>query len=321
MHLRLIIPHLFDFAEQLPLPPELRRLRRGERQQHAGSWIEAWLCQLCGLDQQPVAALTAMADGLGPGSWLRADPVHLQLGQNAVSVQTGEALQLHEQEAQQLADCLRPLLHEDGLELHLGSAERWYLRVPADLQAQFLPLPAAIGQPLPAQTIHGAQAGAWKRRVAELQMSLHQHPVNEEREQRGLPPINGLWLWGEGQLPRTLPAPAAQLWGDHPLLSALAQTTSRPLQPLPLSFDLWHQRADEGAHLLLLDSLLAPALAGDGWAFAEQRQQLLQDWLMPALKAGVQELLIDIPALHSSCSYRLQRWSRWQLWKKTHVGY
>lgn len=37
---------------------------------------------------------------------------------------------------------------------------------------------------------------AWRRLLNEIQMLWHTHPVNEQRAQRGLPPINSLWLYG-----------------------------------------------------------------------------------------------------------------------------
>ena len=37
---------------------------------------------------------------------------------------------------------------------------------------------------------------AWRRLLNEIQMLWHTHPVNAQREQRGLPPINSLWLYG-----------------------------------------------------------------------------------------------------------------------------
>jgi hypothetical protein len=36
--------------------------------------------------------------------------------------------------------------------------------------------------------------------MTELQMVLHDHPVNDERERRGLPTANAIWLWGAGSL-------------------------------------------------------------------------------------------------------------------------
>ena len=39
----------------------------------------------------------------------------------------------------------------------------------------------------------------------EAQMILHTHPVNAEREARGMPAVNSVWLWGGGTLPAITP--------------------------------------------------------------------------------------------------------------------
>jgi hypothetical protein len=38
----------------------------------------------------------------------------------------------------------------------------------------------------------------WRRLLNELQMTWHEHPVNEARSARGQAPINGVWLYGGG---------------------------------------------------------------------------------------------------------------------------
>lgn len=326
MHLRLIVPHLFHFAGQLPLPGALSALRRGHR--HASEQddhphgLEAQLCQLFGLRGYPLAGLLAAADGLdAQQDWLLAEPVHLALGQNAVSVQAGASLQLNEEQAGALINSLNELLAEDGLQLQRSAAQRWYLRLPPGEEVQFLPLPAALGKPLPPHTIHGPGAAAWKRRSAEMQMTLHQHPANEQREQAGLPPVNHIWLWGEGRPQQPPQAPSAQLWGDLPVLQALAQSAGQAVQPAPMTFAQWQRQAGGTQHIVLLDSLLEVARAGDINAFATALDALCDAWLAPALSAGLARLTLDIPGDHASCRYELDRWSRLRVWKNTHVGY
>jgi hypothetical protein len=58
----------------------------------------------------------------------------------------------------------------------------------------------------------------------ELQMLLFAHAVNASREERGLPPINVVWLWGFGS---KLPLPqAGEGWGEGG--GAPAATTLTP---------------------------------------------------------------------------------------------
>lgn len=50
---------------------------------------------------------------------------------------------------------------------------------------------------------------AWRRLLNEIQMLWHTHPVNDLRAERGLPPINSLWLYGGacGWRPAASPSP------------------------------------------------------------------------------------------------------------------
>jgi len=41
--------------------------------------------------------------------------------------------------------------------------------------------------------------------MKESQRLLKNHPVNRDREARGLPPANSIWLWGQGRSPQMIP--------------------------------------------------------------------------------------------------------------------
>ena len=63
----------------------------------------------------------------------------------------------------------------------------------------------------------------WYKLLNEMQMFMHQHPVNQQRLQRGLVPINSLWFWGAG---RRLQAPDSNLawFCDDPILNRFASS-------------------------------------------------------------------------------------------------
>lgn len=71
-------------------------------------------------------------------------------------------------------------------------------------------------------TPRGDAAKNFHRLLGELQLLLHDHDVNRERADAGLPVINSLWLWGGGEAPRP-PLPSADalplLVADEPLLT------------------------------------------------------------------------------------------------------
>ena len=64
----------------------------------------------------------------------------------------------------------------------------------------------------------GDGADAFRRFVSEIEMALHDHPVNLDRQSRGLSPINSLWIWGGGVAPDTEDRPLPVLFADDGLL-------------------------------------------------------------------------------------------------------
>lgn len=90
-----------------------------------------------------------------------------------------------------------------------------------------------------------AAARPWRKLVNELQMTWFEHPVNLARQERGLPAVNSLWLFG-GARPEQFPAAqkieSAQVHEEllDPMLAhdwsawlqALGELETRVLQPL-----------------------------------------------------------------------------------------
>jgi hypothetical protein len=52
--------------------------------------------------------------------------------------------------------------------------------------------------PIHAHLPRGDHAKAWRRWLSEIQMLLHEHPVNAARDAAGRAPVTGLWLSGGG---------------------------------------------------------------------------------------------------------------------------
>ena len=89
---------------------------------------------------------------------------------------------------------------------------------------------------------HQESARSWRRFFNEVQMLWFDHPVNQQRQQHGLPPVNGLWLFGGATAEQLdppqdeqvhwhedlLPSCLGRDWGDW--LQALAQLDERVLR-------------------------------------------------------------------------------------------
>jgi len=132
------------------------------------------------------------------GGWLACmDPVSMAADMRELHL-LDDAPELAEAEAAALRRSILPSLEERGFSLQVGAPGRWY--VAADEARAFTAAAPAVARAgrirdeLPA----GPEAGVFRALGNEIQMLWHDHPVNEERAARGLPPVNSVWFWGGG---------------------------------------------------------------------------------------------------------------------------
>jgi hypothetical protein len=174
----------------------------------------------------PAGALTRAADsGTAPGGyWLRADPVALRASLTQVYVVGVGMADFDVTERREIIATVRAELARAGLDLKTDHPERWTLPLTTPLPFDFAPLADALGadvaELLPA---HG-EARAWRQLLTELQIALHNHPVNERRRAAGRRTVNGVWFWGGGPAPSP-PAdtPFQRVHADHPVSAGLAR--------------------------------------------------------------------------------------------------
>ena len=147
------------------------------------------------LDDAPIAPISACFDGLGPGCWLRADPVHLNLQRDQLLL---AGVRVASAEAAALCASLNMHFAGQGIEFLAPHPQRWYLRLSELPRMRTTPLSQALGGDVRGMLPSGEEAAHWHRLSNEIQMLLHAHPVNEARVARGEPVINSLWFWGGG---------------------------------------------------------------------------------------------------------------------------
>ena len=179
--------------------------------------------------------------------------------------------ELQRTEADALAGHLNRHLGERGFAFHPLQPERWYLRAEAPLGKDAPPLAAARGKPVDVHPGAGAEEARLHALANEIQMLLHDHPVNEAREQRGEPPINAVWLWGGGRLERPGGRPFQRVRGQEPLAAGLALASGAAVLPLPDDAGRWLRGSgNDGVELLVIDALRAPAAYGDAATWRER---------------------------------------------------
>ena len=268
----------------------------------------------------PVAAVTGRLDGAssGEGWWLRADPVHLRVDMGELALLADEGLRISTAEAQALAAELNGQLEDPDIRFAALAEKRWYVHL--DRGPRLVTEPAwevrgaRIGEHLP----RGDDAGRWRARINDVQMILHASPVNREREGRGEPAINSLWLWGGGRTPQVAAGRWQGVWSDDTLVAGLAGLARATSEPLPEDARSWLARAESaGNHLLVWSAAYVPVRLSDIDAWRRFVSAVEERWMAPfldALKSGrVQSVSLRTGG---SRDFRLHRGQLGHWWRR-----
>lgn len=306
--------------------PALQWLLSRARLRRVAETSAALLCALFGVQYPadgdvPVAALTALADGLPAhqGWWLRADPLHFHADAYAVLLVDARRVAPQAAEVAALAAAFNQHFAADALQLLITSPERGYLQLPTEPALRTHSLDQALGCNISPLLPQGDDAPRWHRLLTEAQMLFHQHPVNQARQAHHQLTINGLWLWGGGVLPPAGHTDLSTAYADTPLVAGLAQLSGVTVRPLPTHFAEVQEALLGDAHsLLLLENVALHRADDDVVAWAQEITQLEQNWFAPALH---QLRTGNISALHVYCAagrcYSVTRSARWRFWRRT----
>jgi hypothetical protein len=160
-----------------------------------------------------------LGDGFGPlragitapnePVWI-ADLCSVAIGREGAKLAIPESLQLDAQDADTLFDAVKPLWSDSEISALPIGLGRW--RVWLDQSAQLTSITPAAASLLSVSDWwpQDASMKAWRKLLNEIQMVWHHHPVNQQRMERGLEPINSLWLYGgaPGWKPQPLAVPS-----------------------------------------------------------------------------------------------------------------
>jgi hypothetical protein len=121
-----------------------------------------------------------------------------QLGAQAVHLADPAALDLDEPTSRALLEVLRPWFEEEGFTVAWGDPLRWYAAHPSLAQLRTASLDRVVGRNVAPWRLTQTDARLIRRLQDETQMLLYDHPLNLEREERGLFAVNSFWLSGCG---------------------------------------------------------------------------------------------------------------------------
>jgi hypothetical protein len=319
MHLQLLIPGLV-WPEAMASCPQLPSLEillaRGRRARSVAADGRAWLyaahdvtpaeaTRASDPEQRdwPAAPFSLLADGGAPDGacWICADPVHLRLQRDALLLADASLLGLRREEADALVASLNAHFAVDGFELQALYPDRWYAKLQAMPELATTPLALAAGQSVDPNLPRGADAAIWHARMNEVQMLLHNHPVNEAREARNQMPVNSLWFWGAGALPvrdEDSPVAFSHVWATDPLARGLGLWSGALALDVPTSASILLEATPAtGVGLVVLDGLEAARAYGDIGAWESRLREIESVWLAP-LVAALREERIGMLSVH-----------------------
>jgi hypothetical protein len=242
---------------------------------------------------------------LPAGQYWFATPVHYFAGLDSVHLHPDGLLQLSDRAQAALVTDFARVFGQDPWVLHAFGRRELLLSGPPLAQsgqdpAQFAGRDVADGLP------RGAPAATLRRLGAEMEMWLHEHQVNRQRERDGELPVSGLWLWGAlavhapAAATATMASPAgSRLYGEDAYAEALWRMQSGYTAPLPAHFEAMERTG--GRHVVLHPAALQP---------------LERCWLLPALAALRARQLSVIELLAGTQWYRLHWWQLARFWRR-----
>lgn len=262
MRLVLILPGLLEAptggGSPLRGPALAELLALGGPPSRGADGLDAAVASLYGVERQadwPLAAIRAASLGLPTGDayWLAADPVTLVVGRDDVTL-SGIVEDLSRADADALASTLNAHFVNDGVVFVAPRPDSILARLATPPRLTTHPPAATKDEPLRLRLPQGADAPMWRRWQSEIQMLLHEHPVNVEREKCGRPPVNSLWFSAGGVLPpRTSPDPPVRTFADAGIAVALSAHIGNPARPVPahLGGALEHEDTRAGQTLVV----------------------------------------------------------------------
>ncbi len=324
-----------DLLRELKMPSLAMLLARASRSAHQVSDgfaralpHEYWLARQFDptatgdSDNSPALATNAMRSFNLPaetGVWFILQPVHLHITRDHLVLTDPRQLQLAESDARALFAIIQPLFEEVGKTLVYGDAQTWFMRADDWHALQTSTPDAACGHNIDIWMPKGPYERDWRRLQNEIQMHWHAHAINEQREANGLKPINSVWLSGGAEAKETSSTntkfeEAFTFSSERKPFAVLANKQVS----ITSSADILNEKPQHG--LLVLDSLIEPALAGD-WSEWLMRFQAMEElWFAPLLEAikngQLDKLILTISHNTAYSTFAISKSSLRKFWCK-----
>lgn len=273
---------------------------------------------------QPHTISTVYQHHLGnirlPENSALAVPIWQQLGINTTQLLDARHFAISTDEAETLIGDLNRFYSGDA-QFHAIEPQIWYMTLPQITDWYIPSVLDSNGQTDGILRSEHHAAPQWLQLSTEIQMFLHDHPINRMRQQNGEVPINGLWLW-QPESRNTSVFQTALIGSD----SAWTTFSKHAHTDLPYDLAAWQRACDKHGTTLSQTLLFSEAFAicaytEDVFAY----QTALQEWekrffvpLEHALQTGILPAL-ELVCEHGTLTVHHQRHAFWRR-KKTFDG-
>lgn len=326
--LTVFIPGLFgpDIAihpDDLPgLPAFDWFLTKGTHQEIKQNSASYSLCELFGLSSEdgdhPVAAISRLSDDNQhpEGLWLRADPVHVSADRDGLILIDNNRFNLNQRDALALAADINLLLEPYSMNLEIPVPTRWYLRVHEDYKLKTTPLDSIVGKDILPYMPTGDDRINIIQLMNDIQMTLHASDVNKRREQEKELPINSVWFWGYGELPKIIDRHWSFVASDEMLAKGLSMIAATPFEELSESYNDLKDKGASYNGLVVLNSFQKFSYYHDLEGWLEALLSIESNWFVPLLNALKRKQLDQLTISTDINSIKLDSYSRYKVWKK-----
>ncbi len=289
--LTLVVPGLSQVSD----PDMARILARADQDGMRADGVVSVIGTLAGIDGAfPAGALSAHSANLPGGNWMRLDPVHLVADPDGLRLLPGEQLDIEDDEAAALGAFITA---NTGIPIHRITPEYWVAPALAE-HADLYPVHDAAGCHIGALLPEGEARMRYRAWLNELQMVMHDAPVNQRRRDAGVLTINSVWAWGRGALPVASRWPFAMSYAADPMVAGLAELAG-------------HHHGGPLHTFLQLPS------DQDAFVWAKSPAGLAEDWVIPAWEALRRGELAQVRVLDETGStWTLRSGMRWRFWRR-----
>jgi hypothetical protein len=253
----------------------------------------------------PSAAVTRTGDvqERARDFWLHLQPMHFVAGLDRLTaVLLHGASSVARAELAELEPTIAAHLRHTGMELVTTSHGDWLVHSARTLDVQTLPPETAAASPLEQAMPRGRDAPALRRLMTELQMLLHEHPVNVERQRRGVPEINAVWFHGSGEIGDLQRYALPQAFGDDLYLRGIYRLNDSEVTSAP---------PDTQALLARISSRAVAVVAADDVDALEAA------WIAPLSRALAAGAIARLEIVIDSWSVTIARHALLKFWRGT----